>query len=69
MPIDRSKKPGRHDKYTPNVKENEQVVAAMRKAGVPVTPENKDKVHRAISGQRLNNFQELVKGIKMLFGK
>lgn len=68
MPIDKGKKPGRPDKYTPNTKQNSQVPAALKKVGVPNTPENRDRVHRAIGGRELN-FNQLVAEVKAIFGK
>jgi len=66
--MDQGNKPGRDSRYTPNTQQNKQVEDAMKAAGVPVTPENKERVHRAISGQELN-YRELVSVIKGLFGK
>lgn len=70
MPIQKGMNKGdqkpRPDKYTPNTQQNKQVEDAMRAAGVPVTPENKQIVHRAISGQDLS-YRELVTVIKDLF--
>jgi hypothetical protein len=72
MPIqkgeDKDDKKRREDRYTPNTQQNKQVEDAMRAAGVAVTPENKEKVHRAISGQSLI-YAELVTVIKELFRK
>jgi hypothetical protein len=72
MPIqkgeDKGDKKHRDDRYTPNTQQNKQVEDAMRAAGVAVSPENKEKVHRAFSGQSLS-YAELVKEIKELFGK
>ncbi|MDL1900304.1 hypothetical protein FBR02_06000 [Anaerolineae bacterium CFX9] len=72
MPIqkgdDKGEQKRREDRYTPNTQQNKQVEDAMRAAGVAVTPENKEKVHRAISGQSLS-YAELVAAIKELFGK
>jgi hypothetical protein len=62
-PNERKPRPGR---YKPNTQENKQVTGAMREAGVEVTPENKEKVHREISGENLS-YKELVAVIKNLF--
>jgi ribosome-binding protein aMBF1 (putative translation factor) len=58
----------RADRYTPNTQQNKQVEDAMKAARIAVTPENKEKVHRAISGRNLS-YSELVKEIKEMFGK
>lgn len=69
MPIEKGKKPGRPDKYTPNTQQNQQLEDAMKAADVPVTRENKEKVHRAISGLELKEFHDLVAFIKNMFEK
>lgn len=70
MPIqkgaDKGEQRRREGKYTPNTQQNKQVEDAMKAANVPVTPENKETVHRKISGQELT-YKELVIFIKNLF--
>ncbi len=50
----------------PNSLENKQVVDALRAANVPATPENKDKVHQALTGLKASN-KEVLEIVKTLF--